>query len=254
MINKVRKLPAIQFYPGDWLKDTNLRMCSIAARGAYIDIICLMHEAENRGVLRTKMKPISVKKLSKSVAGCKPKLVLELIENGVVRVARKDGAMYSKRMVRDELHRRHKAISGQKGGKTKPSKPQANPQANRGSSSSSSSSIKNKKERKTPKPPEGVVVFPTGLQGNGFEKIWAEWEKHRREKKCKITPCARSRQLNRLAKLGKEKAVEIITYSIEQGYQGLIDPGGRGGPKRNQEPVSKTAIREYRKRKEAGEL
>ncbi|MBN1456576.1 MAG: hypothetical protein JW912_01845 [Sedimentisphaerales bacterium] len=141
------KQPAFQFYIGDWLKDTALRCCSPAARGIWIDILCMMYEAPQRGVLRTKkgqkFSAISIKILSNSIAGCTPKLIRELIDNGVVRVARKDGALYSKRMVRDELHRRHKAINGQKGGKQKPSKPKANRQANPGSSSSSSTSVNN---------------------------------------------------------------------------------------------------------------
>ena len=31
------KLPAFQFYPGDWRKDPNLCRCSHAAKGVWID-------------------------------------------------------------------------------------------------------------------------------------------------------------------------------------------------------------------------
>lgn len=148
------KQPAFQFYPGDWQKDTALRCCSAAARGIWIDLLCMMYEAPQRGVLRTKsgqkLSPISIKTLSSSIAGCCPKLIQELIDNGVVRVARKDGALYSKRMIRDELRHRHWTMNGKKGGskpKAKPkqtgSKTQANTQANRRSSSSSSTSVNN---------------------------------------------------------------------------------------------------------------
>lgn len=141
------KQPAFQFYIGDWLKDTALRCCSPAARGIWMDMLCMMYEAPQRGVLRTKkgrkLSAISIKILSNSIAGCTPKLIRELIDNGVVRVARKDGALYSKRMIRDELHRRHKAANGQKGGKQKPSKPKAKRQANPGSSSSTATSVNN---------------------------------------------------------------------------------------------------------------
>jgi len=104
----------------------------------------LAFELPQRGVFRFKngsiLKPISIQNLSKSVQGAKPKHIQELIGYGVIKVARKDGALYSKRLVRDELHRRHKAQAGAKGGKQTASKPQARPQAKRGSSSSSSSS------------------------------------------------------------------------------------------------------------------
>lgn len=143
------KKPSFQFYPGDWLKDPALRMCSPAARGVWMDLLCLLHECPQRGVFRIKkgaeMLPVSVKNISNSIAGCKPKMVQELINNGVVYTARKDDALYCKRLVKDELHRRHKAVNGKKGGsktqanlKQSPSKGILSPQANDGSSTSTS--------------------------------------------------------------------------------------------------------------------
>ena len=151
--------PSFQFYPGDWLKDTALRICCPAARGIWADMLMLLHECPQRGVFRskkgTKMTPISIKKISKSIASCKPKLIKELIDNGVVYIARKDGALYSKRLVRDELHRKHKAMSGQKGGsktqanlKQKSEKRQANPGSSTSTSTSTSPSGKSLKFKK----------------------------------------------------------------------------------------------------------
>jgi hypothetical protein len=45
------KLPALQFYIGDWLKDPKLSMCSPATRGIWIDLICGMHELERSGII-----------------------------------------------------------------------------------------------------------------------------------------------------------------------------------------------------------
>ena len=45
------KLPYFQFYPGDWSKDPQLRMASPSSRGIWIDCICAMWEAEERGIL-----------------------------------------------------------------------------------------------------------------------------------------------------------------------------------------------------------
>jgi hypothetical protein len=169
------KLPAFQFYPGDWLKDAGLRSCSPEARGVWIDLLCLMYECPQRGVLRTKtnekLSKIPLENVSRMIAGCKQKFIRELIGKGVCRVARKDGALYSKRLIRDELHRRHKARAGRKGGQAKPkqtgSKPEANTQAKPGSSSSSSSStsVNNKKEsrgRFTPPTLEDVEKYIAG--------------------------------------------------------------------------------------------
>jgi hypothetical protein len=47
-----RKRPAFQFYPGDWLRDMALRSCSMEARGLWIEMLCLMHDAVPYGHLR----------------------------------------------------------------------------------------------------------------------------------------------------------------------------------------------------------
>src|SRR5690242_4288851 len=38
------KLPAIQFYTGDWKKDPELSACSPATRGIWVDLLCAMHD------------------------------------------------------------------------------------------------------------------------------------------------------------------------------------------------------------------
>lgn len=43
------KAPAFQFYPGDWIQDT--RILSPATRGIWIDMLCFMWRAEDRGKL-----------------------------------------------------------------------------------------------------------------------------------------------------------------------------------------------------------
>jgi hypothetical protein len=155
------KLPSFQFYPGDWLKDPALRCCSPAARGVWIDLLCLMFEATERGVLRikngSKMKPISIKTLCKTISGCKPKMIQELIDNGVIRTARKDGALYSKRMARDELRMRHYRKRASRGGRAKallnpclPSAKQGAKSCTSSSSSSSPSGLKSTTKRKKP--------------------------------------------------------------------------------------------------------
>jgi hypothetical protein len=45
------KLPSFQFYPGDWLKDPQLRMASMSSKGIWIDLLCAMFEAKERGAL-----------------------------------------------------------------------------------------------------------------------------------------------------------------------------------------------------------
>jgi hypothetical protein len=43
------KFPWMQFYPGDWLKDTGVSMCSLATRGAWIELLIAMHGRNRSG-------------------------------------------------------------------------------------------------------------------------------------------------------------------------------------------------------------
>lgn len=52
-------LPSFQFYPADWRNDLALRACSFAARGVWIDIICLLHTADEYGVFRMKLSALA---------------------------------------------------------------------------------------------------------------------------------------------------------------------------------------------------
>lgn len=111
------KRPAFQFYPADWRKDVELRSCSIAARGLWIDILCIAHECDPYGHLTINGNPMTAAKLSGQVgltaSQCKA-LLDELIENGVARV-NDEGVIYSKRMVEDEDLRNKRAAGGKAG-------------------------------------------------------------------------------------------------------------------------------------------
>jgi hypothetical protein len=141
-MSRARKLPSFQFYPSDWLSDFALRRCSASARGAWIDMLCLMWNSEKRGQLILNGVPIRENEIAKMV-GVKPKSVRELESYGVLRKSRRRGIYFSRRMVRDERLRRNREVCGRIGGKLSASKgqanPQANPQAKRGSSSPTSS-------------------------------------------------------------------------------------------------------------------
>jgi uncharacterized protein YdaU (DUF1376 family) len=47
------KLPFIQFFPADYLRDT--RALSLAAKGGWTDILCMLHGAQNRGTMTLPM-------------------------------------------------------------------------------------------------------------------------------------------------------------------------------------------------------
>jgi len=107
------KLPFFQFYPSDWLSDPLLRACSIAARGLWIDLLSLMWDSPRRGFLMTgAQKPYSAEQLAR-MAGCAAKDVSALLDElksvGVCSVKR-DGTIYSRRIVREEEKRAKERI------------------------------------------------------------------------------------------------------------------------------------------------
>lgn len=45
----MNKRPSLQFYPADWRKDPQLQMCSMSTQGIWINLLCIMWEAEIEG-------------------------------------------------------------------------------------------------------------------------------------------------------------------------------------------------------------
>lgn len=92
-----------------------LRLCSAAARGLWVEMMCIMHDAEQYGSLLVNGRRIDKKQLA-GLAGISEKecsaLLLELEGNGVFS-RDEDGTIYSRRMRRDF----EKAIKDQNNGK-----------------------------------------------------------------------------------------------------------------------------------------
>jgi hypothetical protein len=113
------KLPAIMFYIGDWMKASDIRMCSFAARGLWFDMLCLMHESDRRGFLQQPNGlPISQEQLCRMTGGSPDevaRLLQELDNSGVFSRSDK-GIIYCRRMVRDEHKRQLLSAAGRKGG------------------------------------------------------------------------------------------------------------------------------------------
>jgi len=118
------KFPYFPFYPGDWMKHPGLRRCSKAAKGTWVDMLCLMFECEDRGVLASGGEPWSDEDIAAAIGGDISEglaCISELLRKGVAH-RNQAGAIFSPDMVRDEQIRRERAKSGRAGG----SKTQAN--------------------------------------------------------------------------------------------------------------------------------
>ena len=112
------KRPSFQFYPGDWLRDTALRSCSVGARGLWMDMISLMHEGSPYGYLKVNHKVILTPNLARMVGATLPETegwLNELDSSGVFS-RDYDGCIFSRRMIRDESIRLARASGGKLGG------------------------------------------------------------------------------------------------------------------------------------------
>ncbi len=129
------KRPSFQFYPDDWTGNAKLKRCNHALKGVWIDVLCLMHDSEEYGVLRWPLIDLA------QAIGCKVQMLRELVDKDVIKgaetgqscaayihqgyharqplppvtlIQEQDGPIwYSSRMVRDEY------IRAQRGGATR---------------------------------------------------------------------------------------------------------------------------------------
>jgi hypothetical protein len=111
------KRPAFQFYAGDWQRDTSVQACGLAARGLWIEMLCVMHQAEPRGYLVVNNNPPPPGVLARLVGGSPEEvaaLISELERNGVFDRT-ESGVIFSRRMVRDEAERLKAAEYGSMG-------------------------------------------------------------------------------------------------------------------------------------------
>ena len=149
-----KKLPAFQFYPGDWRKDPAVQACSIGARGFWFEMLCLMHESEERGFLLVGGHPPDISTLARLTGTSKAECqgYLKELEDRKVFAKDEKGVVFCKRIVRDEAARQKNIEDGKKGGNpmliTKPTdkawvkgEDKATADSKNGSSSSPSNSV-----------------------------------------------------------------------------------------------------------------
>ena len=104
--------PWMKFYPRDWRGDQALRAVSIGARGLWMEMLCIMHEASPYGHLVLGGHAVSdavLARMSGLGADEFGTLFSELESAGVFSRTRK-GVVYSRRMIKD----RNRAEKGRK--------------------------------------------------------------------------------------------------------------------------------------------
>ncbi|MHC1792154.1 hypothetical protein [Solidesulfovibrio sp.] len=107
----MEKIPYIKFFPGDWLRD-NVSGCSLAAQGLWLRMMILMHDSERYGYLTMNGLPIPPGFIARK-CGCDTleqyNALLDELDNAGIPSRTPEGAIYSRRMVKDARERQRKA-------------------------------------------------------------------------------------------------------------------------------------------------
>ena len=218
------KRPAFQFYPGDWLRSTDLRSCSVGARGLWIDMICLMHEGTPYGYLRVGDKDILPDILARMIGATVAETAtwLEELEKAGV-FSRKSGCIYSRRMVQDEKVRESRASGGIKSldnpnvPRRRISLPASLDPSPASSSASASATSKHKNNAKA----------------NGFElpdwipaEHWNAWIEARTKARKPITDYAKRLAVKKLANFNQRghPPAQVLMRSAMNGWADLFEP------------------------------
>jgi len=120
MNSKKDDLPYFPFYVGDWRKATDVQALPLETRAVWFEILCYMWESTERGYLTVNGKPLQNGALARMIG--LPEDLLEqnlkqILEFGVASLRESDGAMYSRRMVKDQELRLKRQKAGKIGGK-----------------------------------------------------------------------------------------------------------------------------------------
>lgn len=110
-----------KFFWSDWKSDPNLRACSFAARGLWMDMLCIMAMSPEFGMLIAGGEPLDAMGISRQIGGDPREietLLGELEKRGVFSRNRA-GTIYSRRLVKESKKRSMAAENGAKGGNPK---------------------------------------------------------------------------------------------------------------------------------------
>ena len=168
----VKRGPWVKWYWSDWRSDPKLRMCSIAARGLWAEMLALMQEGVPYGHLLVSGRAPTDTQLA-VLAGMPADqlspLLGELEAAGVFSRTRA-GVVYSRRMVRDEKKSRTAQKNGKEGG---------NPTLCKDKDNQPSDNQKVKPEDNTQKPEARNQKEKTPPIKDGFDEWYSSYPLHK---------------------------------------------------------------------------
>jgi hypothetical protein len=222
------RLPAFQFYPADWRKDPSVQALDYETRGIWFEMLCLMHESDERGVLLLNGNPMPEDALCRLLGLDKQILttaLTKLLAYGVAKERQEDKAIFSKRMVHDEYIRQIRKNAGFKGGNplllkqntTTGVKQKPTPSS---SSSSSSSSSYSKEDKKLPR--QARLDFPDSFSEER-KASFSEWMRYKAEKRQPYKPTGWKALLSKFNNLSDFQINAAIQNSMAGNWSGIFE-------------------------------
>ncbi len=113
-----KRQPWMRFYTADWRGDAGLRAVGYAARGLWMDMLSLMHEATPYGHLVLNGQALDATRLAARLGGTAKEVeqLLQRLDAEAVFSRTPDGAIFSRRMVHDADKAERDRVNGKGGG------------------------------------------------------------------------------------------------------------------------------------------
>jgi hypothetical protein len=228
------KLPAIMFYPGDWLRDP-VAGCSLAAQGLWFRMMILMHDSEPYGYLVMNGSPIPPESIARR-CGCTPEqyeTLLAELERAGVPSRTSQGIIFSRRMARDA---RARANAAKRQRRSRSSK---NDETVVSRDCHTFVEDEDEKEKSPGSKPLNQLPDPDWLP----KGAWNAWEEMRLARGKPLTPRARViaiRKLDELRATGHDPQAILEEATLKQWFDLSpstygADVGGKGGLTRAQQ-------------------
>jgi hypothetical protein len=239
------KLPYIQFYTGDWLKDPSLSICAPAARGVWMDLLCAMHEAGRSGELRGTTDQLA------RVARCSTaelvQALTELQTTGAADVNDRNGVVtVSNRRMRRDAELREKAANRQR--RHRDQVPRDGPVTHSSRNGHGNVTSEGDSDNES----ENCISIPEILRTTEFMSEWEIWVARRKKRKWSIEPDCLNRQLAELAAVGHDAALKTIRETLKNGWQGIFPEKYINGSGKSKQGAGQ--IHESDRKKRAGQL
>lgn len=211
------KLPYIQFYPGDWLRDA-ISGCSLAAQGLWLRMMIVAHDSDRYGYLEVNGSPMQAETIARRCGVTLPEyetLLSELSNCGIPGTS-DTGSLFSRRMSRDGSLRAVRAKAGRKGGQQ---------------------TAKQKRSKRPPKPkqnPEGEDEDANGIEFKEeltpildvpeFRKALGLWLKYKKQRRESYKPAGLSGVIDAAEARAKSNGVQAVIEAMQtaraNGWQG----------------------------------